>query len=151
MFRRLAAVRKGPSMEIAATHKGTGFDALASVVAAQRLNPESICVLPERQNPNIRSFISLHINLFNVSRPKEIDVDRVTRPIKAFMNRPVHTLSPWKNPSKAAQLMAKHDIGRLPVVKDQQIIGIITRSDAMGLFSGLCPLNRHLDPAGNRN
>lgn len=67
------------------------------------------------------------------------------------MSRPVHTISPWKNPAEAAQLMVKHDIGRLPVVEDGQLIVIITRSDAMGHFYGRCPLDGHLDPAGIRN
>jgi CBS domain-containing protein len=68
-------------------------------------------------------------------------------PVKAFMSRPVHTISPCNHAAEAAQLMVKHDIGRLPVVEDGQLIGIITRSDAMGHFYGLCPLDGHLDPA----
>ncbi|MDX2455587.1 CBS domain-containing protein [Desulfosarcina sp.] len=289
-------------MEIVATHKGTDFDALASVVAAHLLYPGSICVLPEPQNPNVRSFISLHKNLFNVSRPKDLDVNRVTRlivvdtcswsrlgglnqlenkkdleihlfdhhgnegdldpiwqcqdtvganitlmlrhlrkrqneitPIHAslflaglyedtgnltfpsttaedahaaafFLERgaDLKILTAFISPAysqkqkkllfrmlqtaqrtklngrlvsiiqlqvdghvenlalvvqmarqvwnvEAAQLMVKHDIGRLPVVEDGQLVGIITRSDAMGHFYGLCPLNGHLDPAGIRN
>ena len=289
-------------MEIVATHKGTDFDALASVVAAHLLYPGSICVLPEPQNPNVRSFISLHKNLFNVSRPKDLDVNRVTRlivvdtcswsrlgglnqlenkkdleihlfdhhgneggldpiwqcqdtvganitlmlrhlrkrqneitPIHAslflaglyedtgnltfpsttaedahaaafFLERgaDLKILTAFISPAysqkqkellfrmlqtaqrtklngrlvsiiqlqvdghvenlalvvqmarqvwnvEAAQLMVKHDIGRLPVVEDGQLVGIITRSDAMGQFYGLCPLDGHLDPAGIRN
>ena len=72
-------------------------------------------------------------------------------PVKAFMSRPVHTISPCNHPAEAAQLMAKHDIGRLPVVEGGQLVGIITRSDAMAHFYGLCPLDGHLDPACNRN
>ncbi len=71
--------------------------------------------------------------------------------VKAFMSRPVHTISPWKNSAEAAQLMVKHDIGRLPVVEDGQLVGITIRSDAMGYFYGLCPLDGHLDPACIRN
>ena len=90
-------------MEIAATHKGTDFDALASVMAAHQLYPGSVCVLPEPQNPNVRSFISLHKNLFNVSRPEDIDVNRVTRLIVVDTNRwsrlpvgsLVNTPRPW--------------------------------------------------------
>jgi CBS-domain-containing membrane protein len=60
-------------------------------------------------------------------------------PVKTFMSRPVHTISPRKNPAETAQLMGRHDIGRLPVVEDGQLVGIITRSDAMGHFYGLVP------------
>jgi signal-transduction protein with cAMP-binding, CBS, and nucleotidyltransferase domain len=35
--------------------------------------------------------------------------------------------------------MVRHDIGRLPVVEDGRIIGIITRSDVMMYFYDLLP------------
>jgi len=35
--------------------------------------------------------------------------------------------------------MVKHDIGRLPVVENNRIIGIVTRSDAMLYFYDLLP------------
>jgi tRNA nucleotidyltransferase (CCA-adding enzyme) len=66
-------------MEIVTTHKGTDLDALASVVAAQLLFPESVGVLPQSLNPNVRSFISLHKDLFTFFRASEIDIHRVTR------------------------------------------------------------------------
>ena len=67
------------------------------------------------------------------------------------MSRPVHTISPWKNMAEVTRLMVKHDIGRLPVVGDGQLVDIITRSDAMDHVYGLCLLDGHLDPAGIRN
>jgi tRNA nucleotidyltransferase (CCA-adding enzyme) len=60
-------------------------------------------------------------------------------PVKAFMTRQAITIHPGKSPMQAAQLMVKHDIGRLPVVKDGQIIGIVTRSDVMLYFYDLLP------------
>jgi tRNA nucleotidyltransferase (CCA-adding enzyme) len=83
----LRSVQEDPSMEIVATHKGTDFDALASVVAAQLLYPESVGVLPQSLNPNVRSFISLHKNLFDFSRTTEIDFDGVTRLIVVDTNQ----------------------------------------------------------------
>jgi len=38
-----------------------------------------------------------------------------------------------------AKLMVKHDIGRLPVVENNRIIGIITRSDVMRYPYDLLP------------
>jgi len=35
--------------------------------------------------------------------------------------------------------MIKHDIGRIPVIKDDKIIGIITRSDVMMYFYDMLP------------
>jgi tRNA nucleotidyltransferase (CCA-adding enzyme) len=64
---------------------------------------------------------------------------QMTAPVRAFMTPRVMTIHPGKSPMQAAQLMVKHDIGRLPVVKDGQIIGIITRSDVMLYFYDLLP------------
>lgn len=59
---------------------------------------------------------------------KEYQLDS---PIKAFMSRSVITISPDKTPKQAADTMAKHDIGRLPVVENGRLIGIITRTNVM--------------------
>jgi len=60
-------------------------------------------------------------------------------PIKAFMSRKLVTITHEKSAIEAAKLMIKHDIGRIPVMKDDKIIGIITRSDAMLYFYDLLP------------
>lgn len=60
-------------------------------------------------------------------------------PVKAFMSRDVVTISHDRSAIEAARLMIKHDVGRLPVMKDGKIIGIITRSDAMMYFYDLLP------------
>jgi tRNA nucleotidyltransferase (CCA-adding enzyme) len=60
-------------------------------------------------------------------------------PVKAYMTRNVVTISYDKSIIEAARLMIKHDIGRIPVIKDNKIIGIITRSDAMTYFYDLLP------------
>jgi nanoRNase/pAp phosphatase (c-di-AMP/oligoRNAs hydrolase)/CBS domain-containing protein len=60
-------------------------------------------------------------------------------PVKAFMTTRILAIEPGKSPMQAARLMVKHDIGRLPVVENGRIIGIITRSDAMLYFYDLLP------------
>jgi len=65
--------------------------------------------------------------------------DQLSAPVKAFMRKNVITTDPAMNPMEAARLMVKHDIGRLPVVENGRIIGIITRSDAMRYFYDLMP------------
>ncbi|THB78040.1 MAG: CBS domain-containing protein [Desulfobacteraceae bacterium] len=60
-------------------------------------------------------------------------------PIKAFMTRDVVTISHEKSAIEAAKLMIKNDVGRIPVMEDGKIIGIITRSDAMMYFYDLLP------------
>jgi nanoRNase/pAp phosphatase (c-di-AMP/oligoRNAs hydrolase) len=64
---------------------------------------------------------------------------QIRSPVRAFMTTDVLTIEPGKSPTQAAQLMVKHDVGRLPVVQDDQVIGIITRSDVMRYFYDLLP------------
>ncbi|OQY50047.1 MAG: tRNA nucleotidyl transferase [Desulfobacteraceae bacterium 4572_89] len=60
-------------------------------------------------------------------------------PIKAFMSRNLVTITNDKSAIEAARLMIKHDIGRIPVMEDNKVIGIMTRSDAMLYFYDLLP------------
>ncbi|MDY6831914.1 MAG: CBS domain-containing protein [Thermodesulfobacteriota bacterium] len=52
-------------------------------------------------------------------------------PVKAFMSTNIITAPPDMAVPKAARLLVKHDVGRLPVLRDGRLIGIFTRSDAM--------------------
>lgn len=60
-------------------------------------------------------------------------------PVKAFMARGVATISPDLQPSEAAQLMVKKNIGHLPVVHEGKVIGIVTRTDILTYFYGMLP------------
>lgn len=60
-------------------------------------------------------------------------------PVRAFMSIKIQTISPGASPVQAARLMVKHDIGRLPVVDNGRVIGIVTRSDTMTYFYDLLP------------
>jgi nanoRNase/pAp phosphatase (c-di-AMP/oligoRNAs hydrolase) len=64
---------------------------------------------------------------------------QLSAPVKAFMTPKVLTITPDKSPGQAVGLMIKHDVGRLPVVADGEVIGIVTRSDAMRYFYDLLP------------
>jgi len=66
-------------MHIVTTHKGTDFDALASVVAANLLYPDVTAVLPAALNPNVRAFLSLHRGLFDYCTPEKVNTDAVDR------------------------------------------------------------------------
>jgi CBS domain-containing protein len=65
--------------------------------------------------------------------------DQLKAPVKAFMSTKVQTIAPGLSPIHAARLMMRHDVGRLPVVAEGRIIGIITRSDTMLYFYDLLP------------
>ena len=60
-------------------------------------------------------------------------------PVKAFMSRDIKTISHDRSVIEAAKLMIKHDIGRIPIMQDNKIVGIITRSDTMMYFYDLLP------------
>ena len=60
-------------------------------------------------------------------------------PVKAYMSANIKSIEPGKSPAQATNLMVKHDIGRLPVVEDGKIVGIVTRSDIMNYFYDLLP------------
>ncbi len=64
---------------------------------------------------------------------------QMTAPVKAFMTRNVVTISHDRSAVEVARLMIKHDIGRIPVVKEGKMIGIITRSDVMMYFYDMLP------------
>ncbi len=51
--------------------------------------------------------------------------------VKDVMSRNVITISPDDNLEDALKLLIEYDIGRLPVVEDEKLVGIITRSDIM--------------------
>ncbi len=65
-------------MQIITTHKGTDFDALASVVAAKIIYPDAVGVIPRNVNANVKAFLSLHKDVLNLYEVNEIDLDEVT-------------------------------------------------------------------------
>ena len=62
------------------THINADFDALASMIAAKKLYPEATLVFPGSQERNLRNFF-LHSTsyLFNFTKIKQIDFDRISR------------------------------------------------------------------------
>ena len=74
-------------MQIITTHKGTDFDAAASVLAANILYPEAVAVLPNSLNPNVKAFLSIHKDLFDVQTPDKIELEEVMSLIIVDTNR----------------------------------------------------------------
>ena len=68
-------------MEIIVTHKNTDFDALASQIAASKLYPKAVRIVAGGIPPEVRKFMSLHMNLFELVPVREIDQEKVTRMI----------------------------------------------------------------------
>ncbi len=60
-------------------------------------------------------------------------------PVKAFMARNILTIGPGDSPSVAARIMIEKDVGHLPVVQDNKMIGIVTRTDILTYYYDLLP------------
>jgi CBS domain-containing protein len=60
-------------------------------------------------------------------------------PVKAFMARDIITIDPAAQPSIAARIMIENDVGYLPVVENNKVIGIVTRTDILTYFYDLLP------------
>jgi CBS domain-containing protein len=52
------------------------------------------------------------------------------------MTRPVITISPVWGIETAAAIMQNRRIGRLPVVRDGRLVGIVTRADLIRALAG---------------
>ena len=55
--------------------------------------------------------------------------------VDTVMTKSVFTVEPDAHVSKAASLMKKHKINRLPVVKGEKLVGMVTRSDLLKALS----------------
>jgi acetoin utilization protein AcuB len=66
-----------------------------------------------------------------VSKGGEITVVIKSRQVRTIMKRGVLTTSPNAEASEAASIMAKRKIGALPVVQNNQLVGIITTTDIL--------------------
>ncbi len=66
-------------MDLITTHINTDFDALASMIAVQKLYPGAVVVLPGSQEKNVREFMKSSAWAFDIKRPKEINLSDVNR------------------------------------------------------------------------
>lgn len=57
-------------------------------------------------------------------------------PVKGFMSREVKTVNYDTSINEINELLIKNNIGRLPVIKDEKIIGIVTRTDMLKILHG---------------
>ena len=64
-------------------------------------------------------------------------------PAKAFMSTNVITIAKCATVAQAARMMVNNDIGRLPVVENEELVGIITRSDVMRYYYHFSAKEQH--------
>jgi tRNA nucleotidyltransferase (CCA-adding enzyme) len=68
------------SLTVITSHVNSDFDAMASMLAAQKLYPEALAVFPGSQEKNLRNFfIQSMVYLFNIAELSKIDFSAVTR------------------------------------------------------------------------
>ena len=69
------------------------------------------------------------ITLADLNRTSPIDRDAMQ--VRDVMTREVITLPPDAPVMDALRIMSSHDIGRIPVVQDGRVLGIVTRTDIL--------------------
>ena len=73
-------VRNKKDLTVITTHINADFDALASMLAAQKLYPDALVVFPGSQEKNLRNFfINSMVYLFNMAGIKDIDFTSIKR------------------------------------------------------------------------
>ncbi len=81
--------RKNKNLTVITTHVNADFDALASMLAAQKLYPEALVVFPGSQEKNLRNFfINSMVYLFNMADINDIDFAGVNRLILVDTRHP---------------------------------------------------------------
>ena len=55
--------------------------------------------------------------------------------VREAMTSPALTVTPWSSVSEAARLMTERGISRLPVVRNDELVGIVTRTDLVRAFT----------------
>ena len=76
-------------LTIITTHINADFDALASMLAAQKLYPDALVVFPGSQEKNLRNFfIKSMVYLFNMVNIKDVDLSNLKRLVLVDTKQP---------------------------------------------------------------
>ncbi len=113
-------------------------DTILDAIKVMR-NNEGIRHLPVLHRDQLVGIVSASDsrNVLGLGSGESVDPAKLQRKISSVMTKKVITVSPGDPIIKAAHLFAEGDIGCLPVVTKQELVGILTTVD---LF------NRHLIP-----
>ncbi len=95
---------KNKNLTVITTHVNADFDALASMLAAQKLYPEALVVFPGSQEKNLKNFfINSMVYLFNMVDINDIDFTGIKRLILVDTRHPGRI-------GKLSQLLNRSDI-----------------------------------------
>lgn len=111
------------------------FDSIA--VARQLMAKHRVNQLPVVDNDNLvgivtdRDIRDAYPTSLMIDRTKEIDefAEKVT--VETVMTHDVFIVQPSTPLMAAVELLRRHRIGSLPVIKNKELVGIITRSDIL--------------------
>jgi len=73
-------------MEIITGHVNSDFDCLASMIAANKLYPHAVMVIPGIIGKDVRKFLNLYRDSFNFLSVKDIDIEQVDKIIVVDTN-----------------------------------------------------------------
>jgi tRNA nucleotidyltransferase (CCA-adding enzyme) len=68
-------------MDVILAHKQLDFDALAAMIAAQKLYPDSVPVIDSKSNHYIQEFLALYKDRLSLRRPQELESGSINRVI----------------------------------------------------------------------
>lgn len=83
----------------------------------------------------------------SILSPENPEILRNTK-VKEIMRAPVLTIHPLDALEEAARMIYEHKIGCLPVVQNDQLVGIVTSSDllhALVMVMGVCKPGSHIE------
>jgi CBS domain-containing protein len=63
-------------------------------------------------------------------------VDSMQMPVEKFMSSPLFSVKPDDSVRTAIELMLKHDVGRICVVDEEKLVGIVDRNDLIKSYLG---------------
>lgn len=118
-------------------------DATTTVAKAHRIMQEKgVRHLPVLNDGRLVGIVTM-TDILEASSTSSIESNRLnvfdpsylagTRPVETLMTPEPVTITPDATVLEAADLMFQHDIGSLPVVKVDNVIGIITETDVFHL------------------
>jgi CBS domain-containing protein len=96
------------------------------IEAAQLMQKHDVGVLPVCQGDNVLGIVTdRDIVVRNIAHGK----DPKTTPVKNVMTSDVQMVSPEMNLNQAAEVMANHQVRRLPVIENNRIVGMVALGD----------------------
>lgn len=119
---------KKDGLTVIATHINADFDAMASMLAAQKLYPNALVVFPGSQEKNLRNFfIQSMVYLFNIAEIKDIQlnkisklilvdtrkVDRIGKLAEVLNNKNIEIHIYDHHPIKKGDLIGREDVHRI--------------------------------------